>query len=79
VEDTGNDSEKEVHISMVEIASIPTKNYKEVIEVRVPVRFYWNEDDSFDGVEFGEFKTRLQPWEEDMLRRCLDAIEGSTE
>lgn len=59
---------------MIEIASIPTVNYKEIIEIRVPVRFYWNEDDSFDGIEFGGFKTTLQPWEEDMVRRCLEAV-----
>lgn len=60
---------------MIEVASIPTKNYKEVIEVRVPIRFYWKEDGSFDGVEFGEFKTKLQSWEEDMLGLCLDVFE----
>ena len=61
-------------IPQVEVASIPIKNYKEVIEVRVPTRFYWNEDDSFDGIEFGEFKSALLPWQEDMMRRCLEAI-----
>jgi len=58
----------------VEVASIATANYKEVIEIRVPTRFYWNEDDTFDGIEFGEFKTTLQPWQEDMVKRCLEAI-----
>ena len=58
----------------IEIASIPTENYKEVIEVRVPTRFYWNKDGSFDGIEFGEFKRDLLPWQEDMIRRCLEAI-----
>lgn len=58
----------------VEVASIPTQNYKEVIEVRVPTRFYWNEDGSFDGIEFGEFKTTLMPWQDDMVRRCLEAV-----
>ena len=59
---------------MIEVASIPTVNYKEIIEIKVPIRFYWNEDDSFDGIEFGEFKTTLQPWGEDMVRRCLEAV-----
>lgn len=59
---------------LIEVASIPTQNYKEVIEVRVPVRFYWNEDGSFDGIEFGEFKTKLLPWEEDMINRCLEEV-----
>jgi len=58
----------------IEVASIPTKNYKEVIEIRVPTRFYWNEDGSFDGIEFGEFKTTLLPWQEDMVNRCLEAV-----
>lgn len=62
----------------IEVASIPTKNYKEVIEIRVPVRFYWNEDDTFDGIEIGEFKTTLLPWQEDMMNRCLEAIASAT-
>ena len=57
----------------IEVASIPTRNYKEVIEIRVPVRFYWDEE-GFDGIEFGEFKELLQLWQEDMLKRCLEAI-----
>ncbi len=58
----------------IEVASIPTINYKEVIEVRVPTRFYWNPDGSFDGIEFGEFKTTLLPWQDDMIRRCLEEV-----
>ena len=58
----------------IEVASIPTKNYKEVIEIRVPTRFYWDEDGAFDGIEFGEFKTKLLPWEDDMVHRCLDEV-----
>jgi len=33
----------------------------------------WSED-GFDGIEFGEFKTHLQPWQEDMMRRCLEEV-----
>ncbi len=58
----------------IEVASIATVNYKEVIEIRVPTRFYWNPDGSFDGIEFGEFKTTLFPWQEDMIARCLEEI-----
>ena len=61
-------------MTIIEVASIPTKNYKEVIEICVPVRFYWNPDGTFDGIEFGEFKTILQPWEEDMINRCLEEV-----
>lgn len=64
-------------MSEVEIASIPTHNYKEVIEIRVPTRFYWNEDGSFDGIEFGEFKEVLMPWQEDMVNKCLESITGA--
>ena len=58
----------------VEVASIPTQNYQEVIEIRVPTRFYWNTDGTFDGIEFGEFNTKLLPWQDDMIMSCLDAI-----
>lgn len=61
----------------IEVASIPTKNYKEVIEIRVPTRFYWNEDGSYDGIEFGPFKTTLLPWQEEMMNRCLDAMSSA--
>ena len=61
----------------VEVASIQTKNYKEVIEIRVPTRFYWNEDGSFDGIEFGEFNATLLPWQEAMMNKCLKAVASS--
>ena len=67
----------EQNAQVIEVASIPTKNYKEVIEIRVPVRFYWSKEGDFDGVEFGEFKANLLPWQEDMVQRCLDAIGGA--
>lgn len=57
-----------------EVASIPTKNFKEVVEISVPTRFYWNKDGGFDGIEFGPFKNNLLPWQEDMMMRCLDAV-----
>ena len=63
----------EVKTPIVEVASIPTNNYKEVIEIRVPVRFYFDED-GFDGIEFGEFKSTLMPWQEAMITKCLEAI-----
>jgi len=70
--------EKELHEAeqriYPEVAAMPTKNYKEVIEVRVPTRFYWDEEGAFDGIEFGPFETSLQPWEEDMTNRCLEAV-----
>jgi len=61
-----------------EVASIPTKNYKEVIEISVPTRFYWNDDGSFDGIEFGPFHTKLLPWQDDMVNRCLDEVGNKT-
>ena len=58
----------------IEVASIPTVGYKEIIEISVPTRFYWNKDGSFDGIEFGPFEMKLLPWQEDMVSRCLDAV-----
>ena len=44
---------------MVEIASIQTENYDEVIEICVPVRFYWK-DGEFDGIEAGPLTESMQ-------------------
>jgi len=30
----------------------PKGDYREIIEVNAPVRFFWNPDDTFDGIEF---------------------------
>lgn len=60
---------------MIEVKALKPKTaYREIIEINVPVRFYWNPDGSFDGIELGEFKTQLTPWEDDMLKQCLNAI-----
>ena len=58
---------------MIEIASIPTETYKEVIEIRVPIRFHWTKQDNFDGIEIGDFSGKL-PWQEEMAKRCAEAI-----
>lgn len=52
----------------------PKTDYREIIQINVPVRFYWNPDKTFDGIEFGPFKKDLMPWEEDMMNQCLGAI-----
>ena len=65
--------------TVIEVASIPTTEYKEIIEIRVPTRFYWTKDGSFDGIEFGEFETTLMLWQEDMVYRCLEAIPSKLE
>lgn len=39
------------------IRKLQSTNYSKIIEVRVPVRFYWNVDD-FDGIEFGPLTGR---------------------
>ncbi len=57
----------------IEIASVPTENYDEVIEIRVPVRFYWK-DGGFDGIEAGPFTETLQEWQEVMFLKCLAAV-----
>lgn len=63
----------------IEVASIPTTEYGEVIEIRVPIRFYWDKDKTFDGIEFGPFQSKMQEWQEDMLTRCLEAVSKGIE
>ena len=43
------------------------------VAARVPVRFYFH-DDVFDGIEVGPFTGELQPWQEMMIKRCVDAL-----
>ena len=65
----------------IDVASIPIKGdaYSEIIEIRVPVRFYWCPNDDFDGIEFGPFETSLLPWQEQMVNRCLEAVRTKME
>ena len=57
----------------MDIESIQTKDYDEVIQVNVPVRFYFV-DGEFDGIEMGTFTQPLMPWQEDMLERVCNAV-----
>lgn len=61
-------------ILRAQIESLQTKGYKEVIQVNVPIRFYWNPDGTFDGIEIGEFNEDLTAWEQDMLDQVLNAM-----
>lgn len=54
--------------------SIESGDYSEIIEILEPVRFYWNEDGTFDGIEFGELHRNPYEWETDMINQCLEAI-----
>lgn len=40
---------------MKNISKLRSNNYERVIEVRVPVRFYWTKD-GYDGFEFGSLE-----------------------
>ena len=58
----------------VQIQSIkPKTDYREIIQINVPIRFFWNPDGSFDGVEF-TFAYEITEWEQEMLDDCLEAI-----
>ena len=61
-------------MNSVQIQAIkPKADYREIIQVNVPTRFYWNPDGSFDGIEF-EFRQELTEWELEMVDDCLEAI-----
>lgn len=66
---------EEILKSWVQVEAIkPKTDYKEIIQINVPTRFYWNPDSTFDGIEFGPFTADLTPWEMDMMKQCLNAI-----
>ena len=63
---------------IVQVEAIkPKTDYKEIIQVNVPTRYFWNPDGTFDGIEFGPFTADLTPWEEEMMKQCLQAITPS--
>ena len=60
---------------MAQIEAIrPVTDLREIIQVNVPTRFFWNPDGTFDGIEFGPFEPGVQEWEEEMMNDCLLAI-----
>lgn len=72
---TWEEVKAEILRSMIQIEALkPKTDYREILQVNVPTRFYWNPDGTFDGIEFGPFVKELMPWEEDMMTQCLNAI-----
>ena len=55
------------------VKSTPTRNYTEVIEVSLPIKFYWTED-GFDGISFSHPVRELFEWEQEMLDKCMRAM-----
>ena len=53
------------------IRKLRSKFYKKIIEVRVPVRFYWTED-RFDGIELGPLDER---YTKHCYRLVMDILE----
>ena len=54
------------------------KAYTEIIEVRVPVRFYFVGEE-YDGIEFGPFEHKLLPWEQALVDRVLNTLQKEME
>jgi len=52
---------------------VRSKNYPKVIEVNVPVRFYWSED-KFDGVEFGPVPSGITKYQRSLILTALRQI-----
>ena len=55
------------------IRKIRPKVYKKIIEVRVPIRFYWDEK-GFDGIELGPFDKKLSRHCRRLLYEVLDTV-----
>ena len=58
-----------------QLARVRSKTrYFEIIEVRIPVRFYWTED-GFDGIEIGPFADDTTQYELKLVARILGTME----
>lgn len=58
------------------VRKIKSKYYEKVIEVRVPVRFYWTKDNTegYDGLEFGPFPKGLSSWSKKLIYEILTTL-----
>lgn len=54
------------------VKEIPSNNYGRVIEVNVPMRFYWDIDGEFDGIEFTT--TDLNDFEMNLIGEVLSQV-----
>lgn len=53
---------------------IRSRVYSRVIQVDIPIRFYWNGDDSFDGVEFGPIPKKTSTHQRKLLFEVLGRL-----
>ena len=58
---------------LLSVRTLRSKSYKKVIEVTVPVRFYWSED-GFDGIEIGPLRDN-RPGTKRSFTELLNRIE----
>lgn len=54
---------------MNQVRKLRSKYYTKILEVNVPVRFYWT--DIYDGFEFGEFKEGLTKYQKSLLNELM--------
>lgn len=57
---------------MNRIRTLRSRNYKKVIEVQVPVRFYWDKD-GYDGFEFGSLED-CSRYQLRLLRKVIEQL-----
>ncbi len=55
------------------VKSLQTTGYVEVIEIKLPIRFYWS-NNGFDGIDIMCSDRELFEWEQEMVDKCLLAI-----
>ena len=58
----------------IAIRKLRSKNYQEVIEVLCPVRFYFPNEDEFDGVELGPFPDGMTRYQIGLVYHLLDRL-----
>jgi len=51
-----------------------TRYFDKIIQVNVPVRFYWAEGE-FDGIEFGPFEGTVSRHQEQLVHEVLEVIQ----
>lgn len=61
---------------MKAVQKLKSKNYSLVIQINVPVRFYWV-GDKYDGLEFGPIPSETSKYQHKLMRKLLLRLPNS--
>ena len=53
-----------------------TGAYKRIIEIRIPIRFYWDTNNEYDGLEIGPIPKDASRYSKELIKKVINNIDG---